>query len=149
MVIYPLVYNRIEMSDQSAGFREHEHTADWELEIWAPNYPLLLEQAALAMNALAGIRLGSGPRTARKFSITFNDLEQALVSFLEELLFIADMENLAFDEFDIKVSSDKIAVEAFGTEILAISKEIKAVTYHNLAVLSTRDGLSVRIVFDI
>jgi len=149
MVRYPLVYNRFVMSDQNAGFREHEHTADWELEIWAPNYPLLLEQAALGMNALAGIRLGSGTRAARMFSITFNDLEQALVSFLEELLFIADMENLAFDKFDIKVSSDKIAVEAYGTEILAISKEIKAVTYHNLAVLSTRDGLSVRIVFDV
>lgn len=144
-----MVYNRFEMSDQSAGFREHEHTADWELEIWAPNFTLLLEQAALGMNALAEIKLSPGKRVARKFSITFNDLEQALVSFLEELLFIADMENLAFDEFDIQVGSNKIAVNAFGKEIIDISKEIKAVTYHNLAVLRARGGLSVRIVFDV
>lgn len=144
-----MVYNRFEMSDQSAGFREHEHTADWELEIWAPNFTLLLEQAALGMNALAGIRLSPGKRIARKFSITFNDLEQALVSFLEELLFIAEMENLAFDEFGIKVNGNKINVNAVGTEILAMSKEIKAVTYHNLVVLSAQSSLSVRIVFDV
>jgi len=137
------------MGDPKAGFQEHEHTADQELEIWAPNFPELLEQAALGMNALAGIRLGPGKREARQFRITFNDLEQTLVSFLEELLFITDTENIAFDEFDLKVSGNKIDVNAIGTEILDISKEIKAVTYHNLAVLSTRSGLSVRIVFDV
>ena len=77
------------------------------------------------------------------------DLEQALVSFLEELLFIAEMENLAFDEFGIKVNGNKINVNAVGTEILAMSKEIKAVTYHNLVVLSAQSSLSVRIVFDV
>jgi SHS2 domain-containing protein len=137
------------MSDPKAGFREHEHTSDRELEIWAPNFTQLLEQAALGMNTLAGIRLGSGVRVARMFSITFNDLEQALVSFLEELLFITDTEYIAFDEFDIKVSSNNIDVNAFGTEILTISKEIKAVTYHNLAVLRAQSGLCVRIVFDV
>ena len=137
------------MGDPNVGFQEHEHTADQELEVWAPNFPQLLEQAASGMNALAGIRLGSGKRETRQFSITSYDLEQALVSFLEELLFIIDMENIAFDEFDLKMSGNKIDVNAVGTEILDISKEIKAVTYHNLAVLYTRSGLSVRIVFDV
>ena len=137
------------MGDPKAGFQEIEHTADLELEIWAPNFPQLLEQAALGMNALTGIRLGPGKRETRQFSITFNDQEQGLVSFLEELLFITDIENIAFDEFDLRVRGTKIDVNAVGTEILDISKEIKAVTYHNLAVISTRRGLSVRIVFDV
>ncbi len=137
------------MSNLKAGFRELEHTADCELEIWAPNFIDLLEQAALGMNALAGIRLIPGNRVVRKFHFMFNDFEQALVSFLEELLFIADMENLAFDEFEIVVSRNLIDVKAIGSEILADSKEIKAVTYHNLAVISTQSGLCVRVVFDV
>ena len=36
------------------GFREHAHTADWELEVWAPDLPALLEQAAHGMYAISG-----------------------------------------------------------------------------------------------
>jgi SHS2 domain-containing protein len=43
-------------SNQVAGYREREHTADWELEVWAPDLPRLLEQAARGMYRLAGLR---------------------------------------------------------------------------------------------
>ena len=43
-----------------AGYRELEHTADWELEAWADDLPGLLEQAARGMYALSGVRLDGG-----------------------------------------------------------------------------------------
>ena len=39
------------------GYREIEHTADWELKVWAPDLRGLLEQAARGMYALSGIIL--------------------------------------------------------------------------------------------
>ena len=41
------------------GFREHAHTADWELEVWAPDLPTLLEQAARGMYAISGVQLAA------------------------------------------------------------------------------------------
>ncbi|MFC2053874.1 archease, partial [Chloroflexota bacterium] len=35
------------MKREIAGFREIEHTADWELEVWAPDILELLKQAAI------------------------------------------------------------------------------------------------------
>ena len=40
--------------ETTAGYRELEHTADWALEFWAPNFTELLEQAARGMYSLAG-----------------------------------------------------------------------------------------------
>jgi len=44
------------MDNSQSGFREREHTADWELQVWAPSFSGLLEQAARGMYALSGTR---------------------------------------------------------------------------------------------
>jgi SHS2 domain-containing protein len=36
-----------------------------------------------------------------------------------------------------------------GAQLVSIDKEIKAVTYHNIAIKKTPRGLQVRIVFDV
>jgi hypothetical protein len=71
----------------SAGYREIEHTADWQLDVWAPDLGALLEQAARGMYALAGVRLTDGPRQAYDLEVPFHDPEGLLVAFLSELLF--------------------------------------------------------------
>jgi SHS2 domain-containing protein len=78
------------MNDQTAGFKELEHTADWELMVWAPDLPGLLEQAAQGMYALAGLTAGSGPRCQRDLKIQAPDPEGLLVNFLAELLYFED-----------------------------------------------------------
>jgi hypothetical protein len=54
------------------GFREHAHTADWELEVWAPDLATLFVQAALGMYALSGVILQPG-RRLRKPAGAFPD----------------------------------------------------------------------------
>ncbi len=53
------------VNDSSQGFREIEHTADWELHIWAPNLVALFEEAAGGMYKLSGTLLESRARVAR------------------------------------------------------------------------------------
>ena len=53
------------MAGDPSGFREREHTADWELEVWAPDLPGLLVQAARGMYWLMGARLQEGVRLQR------------------------------------------------------------------------------------
>jgi protein archease len=132
------------------GFRELAHTADWELEVWAPDLPALLEQAARGMYALSGMRLQADSSQESSIAIHAPDAESLLVRFLTELLWVEEEQHLGFDEFSIQVDNASDMHAALrGSPILSLDKEIKAVTYHNLAIQTTDHGLRVNIVFDV
>ena len=89
------------MQPQSlSGFRELPHTADWELEIWAPDIGALLEQAARGMYHLCEAKLYSHPRLTRRIELIIIEPEILLIDFLTELIFLTESEGLAFDEFN-------------------------------------------------
>jgi len=134
---------------QSAGFREVEHTADWELEVWAPTLPALLVQAAHGMYTLSGTKLKETPREMREFVLHFLDLESLLVSFLSKLLYYGETQELGFDDFLLEMKDDMLEAVLYGAPIAWQSKEIKAVTYHNLKVIKTFEGFRTRIVLDV
>lgn len=138
------------MTEQpEAGYREVEHTADWQLEVWAPDLPLLFAQAALGMYALSGTRLGPEPRVVREIDLQGQDPESLLVSFLTELLYLGESQGVGFDGFNLQLNGDHLFAKVEGAPIQAQSKEIKAVTYHNLEIREISRGLEVSIVFDV
>ena len=137
------------MCHRPSGYRELEHTADWELEVWAPDLAGLFEQAARGMYALAGMQLMAAPRQERTIRLDAPDAETLLVAFLQELLYLGEMEGLGFDEFEIVLKDFAMAARVQGARIAALDKEIKAVTFHKLSVEATVRGLSVNIVFDV
>lgn len=132
-----------------AGFKEHPHTADWALDVWAPDLPGLLTQAALGMSALMGLRTRSGPRAERVFELTYVDAESLLVGFLSELLYLINHDGLGFDRFELRIGEGALQASVSGRPIEYLAKEIKAVTYHDLRVTATDRGLAATIVFDV
>ena len=138
-----------------AGYREIEHTADWELEVWAPDFPGLLEQAARGMQHLAGLRLQAGPVSRLELQLTAADAESLLVTFLGELLFSIEQHQSGFSDFELQINQLpggaglELLANMQGQPLLALDKEIKAVTYHRLEVQKTPAGLRTRIVFDV
>ena len=131
------------------GYRELSHTADWQLEAWGPDLAALLEQSAHGMCEMAGVQLAPGPRQNIKFTLTAWDVEGLLVKFLGELLYWQEQFHLGFDTFDLKVSGNTLEAQLSGTPVVTIEKQIKAVTYHDLAIRKTERGLEVRVVFDV
>ncbi len=136
-----------------AGYREVEHTADWALEIWAPTLEALLHQAAEGMYVLAGARQQPGARLTRKVVFSSPDTESLLVDFLEELLYLMTEEGLVFDAFDLRVARlpEGFHLDAMltGAPLMALKKEIKAVTWHNLVVRCGQRGWETMVVFDV
>ena len=126
-----------------------EHTADLGLEVWAPDLQGLMEEAARGLFALMGIEVSEESRCHRQLEIGADDREQLLVSFLEELLFIADAEDLAFDGFMLNLVDTNLLARLEGGFIVSRTKEIKAVTYHYLEISETRRGLKTSIIFDV
>jgi len=131
------------------GFREVEHTADWELAVWGPDLPALLEEAARGMYSLMGLVVSEESRRHRRLELAAADREQLLVSFLDELLFLADSEELAFDAFLLDVQGTRLLAHLEGGFIVERGKEIKAVTYHRLELRDTPHGLETSLVFDV
>jgi SHS2 domain-containing protein len=133
----------------AAGFQELPHTADWALTVWAPSLIELLPQAARGMFALMQTRLRAEPRETYRFEIAAPDPETLLVTFLAELLYFTQRDDVGFDRFELTQDGDRLTAEVEGAPIEQLAKEIKAVTYHNLAVRETERGLEATIVFDV
>jgi len=132
-----------------SGFSEREHTADWELEVWAPDFPGLLAQAAQGMYSISGVRLKEEPPQKREIHLTALDRESLLVRFLTELLILGEQEHLGFDVYQLALEGEQLSAVLEGAPIASQDKEIKAVTYHNLSIRETDQGLMVNIVFDV
>ncbi len=130
-------------------FEEIQHTADWSLRVWAADLPGLFAESARGMNALTGVRLAEAPRTQRTVEVTAPDAESLLVAFLSELVYFAEHERLAFEQFDVAIEDQKLMVRMSGAPILSLNKAIKAVTYHNLHIHQAERGYEVEIVFDV
>ena len=137
------------MNTNEAGFREIEHTADWELKVWAPDLSTLFEQAAFGMHSLAGAILRPEPRISRSIVMENIDKESLLIDFLSELLYLSEVEGIGFDSFEFSFKQNSLIATLNGAPLESISKEIKAVTYHNLSIVEGKDGLEVSIVFDV
>ena len=138
----------------TAGFQEVEHTADWALDIWAPTLEQLFEQAARGMLLLAGIELAPQAREGRQLDLLAIDLEGLLVNFLNELLYWGESECLAFDVFHLSIrglylEGLHLTGRVEGAPITTQTKEIKAVTFHNLVIHHDAGVFRVRIVFDV
>lgn len=138
-----------------SGFEEIDHTADWEIQVWGPDLPALLEQAARGMYSLAGLSAGSGPRCTRGLQIRSSDPEGLLVNFLAELLYLEAAEGLVVDQFELEVvEPDQANGYHLSANLLVAlaavaGKDIKAVTYHKMNIVQGSRGLEVRIVFDV
>jgi SHS2 domain-containing protein len=130
-------------------FEEVPHTADLCLRVWANDLQALFVEAARGMNILAGVQLASGPAHRRVFVNTALDLESQLVTFLSELVFIAEHEAMGFDQFTLRFEGRSLHADMAGAPIEAIKKTIKAVTYHNIQIQQTARGWEVEIVFDV
>ncbi len=133
----------------ASGFQEIEHTADWALKVWAPDMKSLLQTAAQGMNALAEVQLEFHQPVTRSVELEAFDRESLLVTFLSELLYLQEQEWIAFDRFEISLDGYHLKATLTGGSIQSLKKEIKAVTYHELAVVETEIGLEVVVVFDV
>lgn len=131
------------------AWKEVAHTADWALQVQAPDVVALLTTAAQGMYALMNMRIASEPAVTQEIRLSAGDVENLLVGFLNELLFWAEEQRLAFTGFELAWRDGELRGRLRGGRITGQGKEIKAVTYHNLHVSVGPAGLETTVVFDV
>ena len=123
------------MNEESAGFRILDHTADVAIEAWGADLSQLLANAARGMfRIMADVDTVRGV-TVVPVTIEGTDLEDLLVSWLGELVFLAETRSLVFCDVSIRAAREnRVEGEALGERIdldrHSLCTEIKAVTYH-------------------
>lgn len=131
-----------------------DHTADVAIKAYGKTLSEAFENAAKGMFDI--ITDSSEIENIGQYDIELeaDNLEELLVDWLSELLFLNSANNLVFGFFkvDLDEKKNKLSAKVFG-EKFNISKhkagaEIKAVTYHMLEVKSKKP-YHVQILFDI
>ena len=134
-------------------YNTFEHTADIGIEARGETLEEAFANAARGMFSI--IVDGSDIDVSETREIVLEETEdndQLLVDWLSELLYIHDVEGLVFDRFDIAID-DGLHARAWGEpyrrEKHGYGSEIKAVTYHMLAIKRTKKGTEIKVLFDI
>jgi SHS2 domain-containing protein len=133
------------------GFEEVEHTADKALRIFGNNLNELLLNAAEGMTQLIVADVSEiSTEIEKSIELDAIDAESLLVEWLSELAYWAESDMLVFKKFRIqKASATHLQAKIFGGKTATLEKHIKAVTYHNLKIIKTSQGLEATIVFDV
>ena len=133
------------------GFEEIEHTADHALKVYGKDLRELFISAAQGMTSLMLADIsGVSAEIAKAIKLETIDTESLLVEWLNELAYWAEVEMIVFSTFKIHtITATAIDASTMGARVAALEKNIKAVTYHNLNIVKTRQGLEATIVFDV
>lgn len=131
-----------------------DHTADIGIKAFGNTLSEAFGHAAKGMFDIITDSSQIENKGEYEIELSADDLEQLLVDWLDELLFLQGAENLVFGDFKVDVDesdcrlSATVSGEEFDTGKHKIGMEIKAVTYHMLEV---KKGTTcfVQVLFDI
>ena len=135
-------------------FKFIDHTADMGILVYGETLPLLFQHAAEGLLHIITDPERIREKESREISVRANGLEELLVNWLNELLYLFETSGFLFRRSEILHLGDYfIEAAAFG-EIFdegyhPILRTIKATTYHQLRVTREKAGWEARIIFDL
>ena len=129
-----------------------EHTADIGIKAYGETVSEAFKNAAIAMFDIITDKSTINSIGQYEIQLNAQDLEQLLVDWLSELLFLNSAKNLVFGKFKITIKKTDLTAQIFGEEYNTSKHkkgtEIKAVTYHMLKV-HDKEPFFVQVLFDI
>ena len=130
-----------------------DHTADIGIKVKGESLPAVMEKTILALSDLMIGNTQVGSNEEREFIIDEDDVEIALVSILEEILYLFEHQKFAVSCCSVSVQNNEYRVQMkgslFNPSKVKDGTEIKAVTYHQLKVKKEDDTWIVKVIFDI
>jgi riboflavin kinase/FMN adenylyltransferase len=131
-------------------YREVEHTADRALRVWGYELEDLFAGAAKGMYSLMADLDGLVAADWREIRVEAWDPPALMVDWLNELLFITEMEGLVFVDSRIVSLDETVLVARAGGIAAPVTKaHIKAATFHDLKFVRDGPGWSTVITLDV
>ena len=135
-------------------FEVIEHTADIGIVAYGADIKEVFANAALGLFNLMADLDNLKEDVMREIELSAEDVEVLLVEWLNELIYISDVEHIIFKRFEInELSNTQLRAICFGEKIKPgrhkLKREIKAATYHMLRLNKEDGSYKVQIIFDI
>lgn len=135
-------------------YRLLDHTADLAIQVFGTDLKELFANAAEAMfEQILDTSTVQG-REQTGIEVTGTDWPDLMVNWLKELLFLWNGREMLVKTTDILSLREynlaaKVTSDPYDPDRHVIDSEIKAVTYHQIEVMSGPRGWESRIVFDV
>lgn len=131
-----------------------DHTADTGILVYADSLQSLFETAGEALFHIITDLRKVRPRLERQIEVRTQPLERLMVDWLGELLYLHDVENLLFKEFEVEFDGEdglkaKARGEVYQEGIHIIKTGVKAVTYHQIEVCREERGWKAKVILDL
>jgi len=133
-----------------------EHTADAKFQAFGRSLEEAFENAAYALVSLMWEREKIGRKIQHSVKVEGRDLEQLLVNFLEEILYLLDSRMYLLHSVE-KIQIQKIA-EVYALDALFLGDDngnqyqpygdVKAITYNEMKI-HTKNRFMVQVVVDV
>lgn len=135
------------------SYEYFEATADVGLRAYGNDLNEAFENASLAMFNIISDTSTIDAVKEIEFEITSEDEVSLLYDYLEELLFLHEVEFMLFGEFHVEIDENlklkaKIKGEAINWDKHERKTEIKAITFHKMCVEKT-DRVMVQAIVDL
>jgi len=142
------------MDESRTGFVILDHPADLGIEAHGKTLAESFEQAALGLMSIIVDLTTVEPVQSREVHIKAAEVEQLLVRWLAEILYLYDGQWFVASKFTItKLASDQLEAIVHGENLSAekhrTQLDVKAITYHQLLVCENEKGATVRVFLDI
>lgn len=129
------------------------HTADVGIIAYGADTKQAFANAARALFSLITELNDVAEVLYRDIELIAPDEESLLVEWLNELIYLFDVENIIFKRFDIiKLNHTQLKARSYGEKVNSLKHKlktgVKAATYHMLKV-DKSDGCKVQVLFDI
>ncbi len=125
------------------------HTADLAIRVWGNDLPDLFAHAAGALFDMISPAPERIDRT-RQVVVESIDMEGLLVDWLNQLIFLHEVNQETYACFEITAFSDtELRAVVHGGAVTVKHRTIKAATYHELSIYPTDAGLEANIIFDV
>lgn len=139
---------------KKTGFEVFSHTADMGITIYGRTLKELFTNAARGMFAQITDLEKINPKKVMPIRAEAQNLEELLIRYLNELLFLFAVKNMAFKVFQFASLSEiklkgVVKGEALNKGSHPVYREIKAATYHMLQVKRTKNGWRAKVIFDL
>ncbi len=130
-----------------------DHTADVGIIAYGADMSQAFANAARALFSLITELDDVQEVMHRDLVVTADDEESLLVEWLNELIYLFDVENIIFKRFDItQLNNTQLKARSYGEKVDSLRHRlktgVKAATYHMLKV-NKGDGYKVQVLFDI
>jgi SHS2 domain-containing protein len=131
-----------------------DHTGDLGIRVWATDVKGIFQEAARALFAIITDLEKVQVRENRKVMVEAATLDELLVAWLSEFLYLYEVEGLLFCDFALaEIGEGKVKGMARGEEFdegrHPIKTSIKAVTYHQLEIKEEDGHWHAQVIFDI